>query len=137
VILELDYVHVSRRTAAERWLAERHPELHGVFEADQGRRGAVAPAQRKKRADELARLVRAAAKSDDGLAETASGGAADVGCLVGEMHLSRGSTRGPSRRSRARWWCRRRRTLSREGEGVSRASGAGRTAGSRIINEIV
>ena len=90
--LELDYVHgLAHNCQQSGWLAERHPELHGVFEAIKGDEGPLRRLKGKKPGlIKLARLVRAAAKSDDALTEASSGGAADVGCLVGEMHLSKG-----------------------------------------------
>jgi tetratricopeptide (TPR) repeat protein len=91
--LELDYVHglaVNCRQGG--WLLERHPELYAVFEAVKGDEGPLRRLKGKKPGlTKLARLVRAA-KLDDG--ERTGGesgdGPADIGCLVGEMHLGRG-----------------------------------------------
>jgi hypothetical protein len=93
--LELDYVHGLAVNCQQcGWLAERHPELYAVFEAVKGDERPLRRLKGKKPGlTKLARLVRAAATSED--AERASrdgdGGAADIGCLVGEMHLERGA----------------------------------------------
>jgi len=61
------------------WLAERPSRTARRLRGDQGDEGPLRRLKGKKPGlTKLARLVRAAAKSDDGLAETASGGAADV-----------------------------------------------------------
>jgi tetratricopeptide (TPR) repeat protein len=81
-----------------KWLAERRPELHLLFGAIQGDANAVAQLKRKRPARaRLAAVVRelhekyrqqARADNHDGLDGEA---AADVGCLIGEMHLSNGA----------------------------------------------
>jgi tetratricopeptide (TPR) repeat protein len=91
--LELDYVHgLAVNCRQNGWLAERHPELCAVFEAVKGDEKPLRRLKGKKPGlTRLARLVRAA-KLDDAertVAEPA-GGAADIGCLVGEAHLDRG-----------------------------------------------
>lgn len=83
------------------WLCEKHPELHLVFTAAKGDEAALRRLKRKKAA--LARLAEAlrkpyqAARNQDGApgpetggGEMADGAAADVGCLVGELHLRKG-----------------------------------------------
>ena len=92
--LELDYVHGLAVNCQQcGWLAERHPELHAVFEAVKGDEGPLRRLKGKKPGlTKLARLVRAAAVDDTERAggDPDDGGAADIGCLIGEMHLSRG-----------------------------------------------
>jgi hypothetical protein len=91
--LELDYVYgLAVNCQQGGWLAERHPDVYAVFEAVRGDGGPLRRLKGKKPGlTKLARLVRAAARTDD--VERAlrdGGGAADIGCLVGEMHLDRG-----------------------------------------------
>ncbi len=91
--LELDYVHGLAVNCQQcGWLEERHPELHAVFEAVKGDEGPLRRLKGKKPGlTKLARLVRASATDEsERPSEPDDGGAADVGCLVGEMHLSRG-----------------------------------------------
>jgi hypothetical protein len=91
--LELDYVHgLAVNCQQGGWLAERHPELHAVFEAIKGDERPLRRLKGKKPGlSKLARLVRAAAQAEDERATGEfEGGAADVGCLVGEMHLGKG-----------------------------------------------
>jgi hypothetical protein len=78
------------------WLAERQPELHLMFEAIKGDAGATHKLQRARpgRA-KLALVLRALheahlLKVRDGANGGLEGNAADVGCLIGEMHLSKG-----------------------------------------------
>jgi tetratricopeptide (TPR) repeat protein len=78
------------------WLIERQPELHLLFEAIQGNDHATALLKRRK--PTFARLVGPFRKiheafvqkntNGDGLIE--GGAAADMGCLIGEMHLRDG-----------------------------------------------
>jgi hypothetical protein len=85
------------------WLGERHPELYLLFEAIKGDDGARRRLKRRKA--HLARLAESVAGlyqhyQEDGPAEEPDpppatgpiGGAtaADVGCLIGELHLSKG-----------------------------------------------
>jgi tetratricopeptide (TPR) repeat protein len=85
------------------WLGEHHPDLHLVFEAIKGDEGALRRLKRHKAA--LGRLAESlgplyrnfhggdpaadppAAAGGGGISEDA---AADVGCLIGELHLSKG-----------------------------------------------
>jgi hypothetical protein len=87
--LELDYVHgLAVNCQQGGWLAEHHPVLHAVFEAIKGDEGPLRQLKRKKPGlTKLARLVRAAQEVTPKLAATSP---ADVGCLVAEMHLSKG-----------------------------------------------
>jgi hypothetical protein len=89
--LELDYVHgLAVNCQQAGWLQHRHPELYAVFEAVKGDERPLRRLKgRKPGLTKLARLVRASAKTDDAERSLADGGAADIGCLVGEMHLER------------------------------------------------
>jgi hypothetical protein len=81
------------------WLRTNHPTLYQLFEAIQGDRAALRELHQSK-LDEVARVVRSAyqaAQLSDSAQATAppntrfdEGEAADVGCLVGEMHLRNG-----------------------------------------------
>jgi hypothetical protein len=92
--LELDYIQgLAVNCQQIGWLAERHPELHAVFESIKGDERPLRRLKGKKPGlTKLARLVRAATTTDDAerAARDFDGGAADVGCLVGEMHLGKG-----------------------------------------------
>jgi tetratricopeptide (TPR) repeat protein len=88
------------------WLSEHAPELHLLFESVRGDEAALRRLRRKKAS--LARVAEAfrdlyrdyqceddgAAPEPDspsgGMAEITEGAAADVGCLIGEMHLNNG-----------------------------------------------
>lgn len=85
------------------WLHEKHPELHLVFNAAKGDEADLRKLRRKKAG--LARLAEAlrgpyqAAQNEDGARQEAEtdreaalpdGTAAEVGCLVGELHLRKG-----------------------------------------------
>jgi hypothetical protein len=81
------------------WLRTRHPALYQLFEAIQGDRSAMRELH-QSRLDEVARVVRPAYQKAQ-LSDTTQsasqpttrfdeGEAADVGCLVGEMHLRNG-----------------------------------------------
>ena len=77
------------------WLAENHPALHAVFEAVKGDEGPLRRLKGKKPGLlKLARTVRAAGKGGDaedaGTGPAADGSAADMSCLVGELHLKKG-----------------------------------------------
>jgi hypothetical protein len=98
-----DLFGLIRHDDRAHWLGDRHPELHLLFEAVQGDDAALRRLRRKKAG--LARLaedVRAryreyeAAPPEEPAAPPAPPGempeaaAADVGCLIGELHLSKG-----------------------------------------------
>jgi tetratricopeptide (TPR) repeat protein len=87
------------------YLGENHPELHLLFEAIKGDEGALRRLKRKKAC--LGRLAEAVqplyrgyqcAEQDDppdpepnaATPEIPEEAAADVGCLIGELHLSKG-----------------------------------------------
>jgi tetratricopeptide (TPR) repeat protein len=78
------------------WLAERRPELHLLFEAIKGDDHALTGLRNKRAA--YARLVPTLREVHERfLSKTASphelsegGAAADMGCLIGEMHLRQG-----------------------------------------------
>jgi len=90
--LELDYVNgLAVNCQQLGWLAEHHPELHAVFAAIRGDEGPLRRLKGKKPGLlKLARLVRAAAAEVAESTGTSDPSAADVGCLVGEMHLAKG-----------------------------------------------
>lgn len=83
----------------EEWLSENHPELHGLFAYARGDDAALKGVKHKKAAfKRVAEIVRAKYQNyhdedgdglapSDGLAAAPEGAAADVGCLIGEMHL--------------------------------------------------
>ncbi len=82
----------------EEWLSEKHPELHALFAYVRGDDAALKGVKNKKAAlKRVAEIVREKYRNHhdedaDGLdsakSETlAEGAAADVGCLIGEMHL--------------------------------------------------
>jgi tetratricopeptide (TPR) repeat protein len=83
----------------EEWLRENHPELHGLFAFARGDDSALKGLKHKKAAlKRVADIVRAKYRAyrsadgdgesaDDARAELPAGAAADVGCLIGEMHL--------------------------------------------------
>jgi tetratricopeptide (TPR) repeat protein len=84
----------------EDWLNENHPELHRLFEYVRGDDTALRGVKHKKVTyKRVAEIVRAKYRDyhdEDGETATASdgkassrpeGAAADVGCLIGEMHL--------------------------------------------------
>lgn len=83
----------------EDWLNENHPELHQVFEFVRGDETALRGLKHKKitckRVAEIVRLKYRGYRDEDGETAAASdgktavpeGAAADVGCLIGEMHL--------------------------------------------------
>jgi tetratricopeptide (TPR) repeat protein len=76
------------------WLRERRPDVYLLFEAIQG--DAHAMSQLKHRRPALARLALVVRELHDAHLKAQQdgspleGAAADMGCLVGEMHLSRG-----------------------------------------------
>ena len=78
------------------WLAERRPELHLLFEAIQGSDDAAARLRARSRTSPRLvgpfRKVHAAFlhKSHNGNGVIEGGAAADMGCLIGEMHLRQG-----------------------------------------------
>jgi hypothetical protein len=95
---ELDYLHGEIFNCGQlQWLAERAPHLHLLFEAVKGDEVALRRLKRAKAGyARIAQLLRdltgmaqaeGAGETDgeEGLTEDAS---ADVGCLVGEHHLS-------------------------------------------------
>ena len=79
------------------WLEERHPEFHELFQAVQGDEEALKRLKRKKALGKLAQATRALHEKylrrtrEERVREDFDGGAAaDMRCLVGEMHLSHG-----------------------------------------------
>lgn len=78
------------------WLQERRPELHMLFEAIKGDESAATKLKKKKA--EYAKLLPALREvherflnKTNGPHELTEGGAvADMGCLIGEMHLRQG-----------------------------------------------
>jgi tetratricopeptide (TPR) repeat protein len=76
------------------WLAERRPELHLLFEAIKGNEEAAVQLRRRKPA--YARLVPTFREVHERFLKKANGNtiedgaAADMGCLLGEMHLREG-----------------------------------------------
>jgi hypothetical protein len=83
----------------EEWLNENHPELHRLFEFVRGDETALRGLKHKKvtykRVAEIVRRKYRGYRDEDGETAAASdgksavpeGAAADVGCLIGEMHL--------------------------------------------------
>jgi tetratricopeptide (TPR) repeat protein len=83
----------------EEWLSEKHPELHALFAHVRGDDAALKEVKHKKAAfKRVAEIVREKYRNHhdedaDGVVSSASapllreGAAADVGCLIGEMHL--------------------------------------------------
>jgi hypothetical protein len=86
------------------WLGDRHPELHLLFDAMQGDDAALKRLKRKKAPlGRLAEDVRARYREFEAApveepppaaphapGEMPDGAASDVGCLIGELHLSKG-----------------------------------------------
>jgi tetratricopeptide (TPR) repeat protein len=99
-----DLFGLIRHDDRAHWLGDRHPELHLLFDAIQGDGAALRRLKRKKASlGRLAEAVRvryvayeaaptqedaAPAPPPDG--ELPGAAAADVGCLIGELHLSKG-----------------------------------------------
>ena len=81
-----------------RWLEEQHPEFHELFRAAQGDEEALKRLKRKKAAlGKLAQAVRQLhekylrrTREQRVQEDFAGGAAADMRCLVGEMHLGNG-----------------------------------------------
>lgn len=83
----------------EEWLSEKQPELHALFAYVRGEDAALREVKNKKTAfKRVAEILREkyrnhreedadGAASADGPAAPSNGTAADVGCLIGEMHL--------------------------------------------------
>lgn len=83
----------------EEWLSENHPELHALFAFVRGNDAALKGIKHKRATlKRVAEIVRAKYQTHhdedgDGIASSDSaatepeGAAADVGCLIGEMHL--------------------------------------------------
>lgn len=83
----------------EGWLSEKHPELHGLFAFVRGEETALKGIKHKRATlKRVAELIRAkyqeyseeddeSVAHTDGTAALPEGAAADVGCLIGEMHL--------------------------------------------------
>ncbi len=77
----------------EGWLHENHEELHRLFAFIRGDDSALRGLKQRraicKRVGEIVRAKYRDYRDDDGDAEppVAEGAAADVGCLIGEMHL--------------------------------------------------
>jgi hypothetical protein len=104
--LEMDDLFgLIRHDDRAHWLGDRHPELHLLFEAVQGDDAALRRLKRKKAPlGRLAEAVRAryrdfeAAPAEDPAppaaphapGEIPEAAASDVGCLIGELHLSKG-----------------------------------------------
>ena len=78
------------------WLRERKPEVHRLFEAIKGEPGATAELKKHKPSQaKLVGVVRRLheqylAKTQDGTDPLDGRAAADMGCLIGEMHLKAG-----------------------------------------------
>jgi tetratricopeptide (TPR) repeat protein len=78
------------------WLEQRQPNLHLLFEAIQGNDDAVHLIKRRKashaRLIEPFRRIHEAYedRTRNGKGEIEGGAAADMGCLIGEMHLRQG-----------------------------------------------
>ncbi|HZV05463.1 MAG TPA: hypothetical protein VE999_10295 [Gemmataceae bacterium] len=84
----------------EEWLSENQPELHALFAYVRGDDAPLKAMKNKKAAfKRVAEIVREKYRdyheedadglaSVDGLAAPPEGAAADVGCLIGEMHLN-------------------------------------------------
>ncbi len=77
------------------WLAERRPELHLLFEAIKGNQEAATELKRRK--PPYARLVPIFREVHERFLQKTNGGGAieggavaDMGCLIGEMHLRQG-----------------------------------------------
>jgi hypothetical protein len=102
-----DLFGLIRHDDRAHWLGDRHPELHLLFDAVQGDTAALRRLRRKKAA--LARLAEdvrdrfreyEAAEADTPAEPPAppvrpgempeAAAASDVGCLIGELHLSKG-----------------------------------------------
>jgi hypothetical protein len=83
----------------EEWLSEKHPDLHALFAYVRGDDAALKGTKNKKAAfKRVAEIVREKFRnyhdedadglmSPDSKTAPAEGAAADVGCLIGEMHL--------------------------------------------------
>lgn len=83
----------------EEWLSENHPELHALFAFVRGDDAALKGIKQKRAIlKRVAEILRAkyqdnheedtdGAAPSDGTATLPEGAAADVGCLIGEMHL--------------------------------------------------
>ncbi|MGH7224084.1 MAG: hypothetical protein ACRELF_12715, partial [Gemmataceae bacterium] len=83
----------------EEWLSANHPELHALFAFVRGDDAALKGIKHKRAIlKRVAELLRAkyqvnheedvvGAAASNGAAALAEGAAADVGCLIGEMHL--------------------------------------------------
>jgi hypothetical protein len=98
-----DLFGLIRHDDRAHWLGDRHPELHLLFDAVQGDEGALRRLKRKKAClGRLAEDVRAryrdyeaapsedaAPSSPDSVGDIPGAAAADVGCLIGELHLSK------------------------------------------------
>lgn len=85
------------------WLGDRHPELHLLFAAVTGNEDALRKLKKRPILAKLAQSLRGRYQAflaappeelaPDGPSELTPGTAADVGCLIGELHLSRGDYR--------------------------------------------
>lgn len=83
----------------EEWLSEKQPELHALFAYVRGEDAALKDVKNKKTTfKRVAEIIREkyrnhreedadGAATADGAAAPPNGTAADVGCLIGEMHL--------------------------------------------------
>lgn len=95
----LDLFDTISHCEVEEWLSANHPELHALFAFVRGEDAALKGIKHKratlKRVAEIVRLKYQThheedgdgIASPDGAATLAEGAAADVGCLIGEMHL--------------------------------------------------
>jgi hypothetical protein len=82
------------------WFHERHPDLHDLFAAIRGDDAAFDRLKKNSPLRKVAQVVRDQARADPPPAPAADGGtapdvvsedsAADMSCLVGELHLSKG-----------------------------------------------
>jgi tetratricopeptide (TPR) repeat protein len=77
------------------WLKERRPDVHQFFEAIQGAPEAPTAYKRKKALARMAETLRVRhedylRQQRDGHPPIGGGAAADMGCLIGELHLRQG-----------------------------------------------
>jgi len=99
--LELDDLFANIGTSdLPDWFQERHPDLHDLFAAIRGDDAAFGRLKKNSPLGKVAQIVRDQARADPPATPPAAGlvhpdlvsedTAADVGCLVGELHLSKG-----------------------------------------------
>jgi hypothetical protein len=95
----VDLLDTISHCDVEEWLSENHPQLHALFAYARGDEDALKGIKNKKAVfKRVAEIVRAKYQnhhddevdglaSPDGMTAPPEGVAADVGCLIGELHL--------------------------------------------------